>query len=56
MHSFGALAAAGAKRIGSHVDVRAVVVLVSEPAEVTRCERLLQRDDALDGLCRALRA
>ena len=51
-----ALATAGAERIGSDVDVRAVVVLVSEPAEVTRCESLLQRDDTLDGLCRALRA
>jgi hypothetical protein len=41
------LAAARAKRIGSDVDVRAVVVLIAQPREIARRERLLQPDDAL---------
>ncbi len=44
---FGAFAAAGANRIGSHIDVRANGVFVGEPAEVTRRKRTLQRDDSL---------
>ena len=41
------LPAARAERIGSHIDVRAVVVLMRKPGEITRGERLIQRDDAL---------
>ncbi len=37
---FGAFAAARAKRIGSHIDIRAGRVLVREPAEVTRRKRM----------------
>jgi hypothetical protein len=44
---FGAFAAARAKRIGSHIDVGADRVLMSEPAEVTRRKHTLQRDDSL---------
>src|ERR1700761_5260316 len=53
---FGALPAARAKRIGSHVDVCAVVVLMREPAEVTRRERLFERDHTLLGFRWALHA
>jgi hypothetical protein len=41
------LAAAGAKRIGSNVDVRAVVVLVAQPREIARRDHLLKPDDTL---------
>src|SRR5208282_3489390 len=44
---FGAFAAARAQRIGSHIDVRADRVLMSEPAEVTRRKRTLQGNNAL---------
>src|ERR1700744_847882 len=40
-------AAIRAKRIGSHVDVRAGAVLIREPCAIARCERSLQCDDAL---------
>jgi len=43
----GALPAARTKRIGSNVHIRSIVILVRQPAEVTRCKRLLQRDDTL---------
>ena len=44
---FGAFAAARAKRIGSHIDVRADGVFVRKPAEVTRRKRTLQGNDSL---------
>jgi hypothetical protein len=49
---FGAFAAARAKRIGSHIDVRADRVLVREPAEVTRRKRMLQGSNSLKRLIR----
>src|SRR6266851_1583075 len=53
---FGALSAAWAKRIGSHVDVRAIAILMCEPGEIASRERLLQCNDTLLCLLRALRA
>ena len=41
------LAAARAKRIGSDIDVRAVVVLIAQPSEITGRGGRLQRHDAL---------
>ncbi len=41
------LAAAGAERIGSDIDVRAIVVLVAQPREIARRDGLLKRHDAL---------
>ncbi len=42
-----ALAATGAKRIGSHIDIPAGRVLLRKPAEVTRRKRGLQLDNPL---------
>src|ERR1700674_1311659 len=53
---FGAFAAAWAKRIGSHIDVRATAILMREPGEIANRKRLLQRNDTLLCLRRALRA
>src|SRR5271167_550868 len=47
---FSALPAAGKQRIGSHINVRPVVVFIGKPAMITRRKRTLQRHDAL--LCR----
>src|ERR1700761_7754953 len=53
---FGALPAAIVKRIGSHVDVCAVVILMREPAEVTRRKRLFELAHTLLGFRWALHA
>src|ERR1700733_3909770 len=49
---FVAFTAARAKRIGSHIDVRAGRVFVREPAEVTRRKRMFQGSNSLQRLVR----
>jgi hypothetical protein len=46
---FGATTTARAQRIGSNIDVRTSMVLVSEPPKVGGRERLFQPDDPLCG-------
>src|SRR5882757_4164333 len=50
----GALPAAGEQRIGRHIDIRPIMVFMSEPAPVTGRERTFQRNDALLCLCLTL--